>query len=101
MSLKEWIFRKFLLSIILENLDKLLKKLPLDGAKTITGVLIAVLGLVLAELPDVSPYLQPILDALKQLPADAIIDGGLIYGAIGLAHKIIKWIVEQFDKKKK
>lgn len=94
-QIKEWIVKTLILNIIVKRLEAWLTKLPVNNSKTITGLIIAVLGATLTELPETSEYLQPVLDALKNLPADIIVDSGVIWMIIGLFHKALKWIIRK------
>jgi hypothetical protein len=93
--MKEWVIKTLLLNIVIKRLELWLAKLPVNNAKTITGLIVAVLGVTVAELPDTSDYIQPVLDALKHLPSDIIIDSGVVWAVIGLFHKALKWIIKK------
>lgn len=91
--LKELLFRKIFLNIIIEWLDKLFQHLGKDGAKTLTGALVAGIALIIKLLPETAPYAQPLLDHLKSLPYDTILVGGVAYSTfIGYGHKVVKWL---------
>lgn len=92
-KLKEFFIKKLIVKGVIGQLEKLFAKLPQDDAKTINGVLIACLGIVLTVIPTTSPYAQPILDYLHTLPAQEIVAGGLLWSGVGLFHKTLKWIV--------
>lgn len=92
---KEWIVKTLLLNIFVKKLEAWLAKLPVNNAKTITGLVVAVLGVTITELPETSDYIQPMLDVLEELPADIIVDSGVIWMMIGLFHKALKWIIRK------
>jgi hypothetical protein len=92
-SLKEYFIKKMLVKGIIAQLEKLFAKLPQDDAKTAVGVLVMCLGLVLSSLPQTAPFVQPVLDYLRTLPATEIVAGGVLWTGVGLFHKILKWVV--------
>lgn len=91
-----WLWRKFLVNAVLKKtigfITELLNKIPGNDRKTATGFVLAVLGLVLQVIPETSEYVQPILDALKSLPAEEIVGGGVLWMVLGIFHKGLKWI---------
>lgn len=95
--IKEWIIKKFLVGVIVNWLDKLFQYVGKDGSKTLVGAFVAVLGIVLLHLPDSAPYIQPILEYLKTLPAEKLVEGGLLYQVVGVLHKLIKSVKKRLD----
>lgn len=91
--IKDYLIKKVLIKGVIGQLEKVFASLPMDEAKTISGILIACLGLVLQSLPQTSPYVQPILDYLKLLPSTEIIAGGIGWTIVGFFHKILKLVV--------
>jgi len=87
-----YIIRKILVEKIIVNVDSAMSRLPQNEAKTITGILIAVAGLLIQALPEHSQYIQPVLDYLNTLPSEQIAAGGIAYMLVGLFHKAIKFI---------
>lgn len=91
-----WLIEKFLKGFIIKKMvsfvTDLLNKVPGNDRKTVTGFVIAALGLVVQELPLTSDYVQPVLDAIHSLPAEQIVGGGLLWGALGIFHKGLKWL---------
>lgn len=87
-----YIIKKILLEKIIVNIDLAMQKLPQNDAKTVTGILIAVAGLLLQTLPQHVQYIQPIIDHLNTLPSEQIAAGGIAYMIVGLFHKAIKLI---------
>lgn len=92
-SIKEYFIKRVIVKGIIGQVEKIFAKLPQDDAKTINGVLIVCLGLVLTNLPQTAPYAQPILDYLRTLPATEIVAGGVLWTGVGFFHKILKWVV--------
>lgn len=92
--LKQKLIKKFLVGFVLKKIDEALAQLPANDAKTITGFIVALLGLIVYDLPSMAAYIQPILDYLHTLPATEITGGGLLYMALGLVHKGIKKILK-------
>jgi len=91
--LKDLLIKKILVGLIIETLDKALKHLGKDGSKTIVGLMIVAIGELLKLLPETAPYVGPILEHLKTLPADVIVTSGVVYTfGVGVVHKIIKWV---------
>lgn len=97
-KLQNWLIKKFLVGFLLEWVDKLLKKLPEDERKTVSGFAIAILGVLLKELPASDVYLQPLLDMLHQLPHDALVTTGVLYSIVGMFHKGVKWLKAKLSK---
>lgn len=93
-SIKEYIFKTLIVKGVISKLEKLLAKLPLDDAKTVTGLLIVCLGLVLQSLPQTAPFIEPVLLALKSLPSEEIVAGGLLWSIVGMFHQLLKFIVK-------
>lgn len=91
-----WLWRKFLFNAVMKRVvgfvTELLSKIPGNDRKTATGFVLAVLGLILQVIPETSEYVQPILDALKSLPAEEIVGGGVLWMLLGVFHKGLKWI---------
>lgn len=97
-SIRKWALQKFLIDWLLKAVDRWLKKLPENDRKTIAGFSLALLGILVRELPAASGYLQPFIEALQQIPHDELIVGGVLWSTIGLIHKGIKWAIGKFDK---
>lgn len=95
--IKNTIFKKFLLDFIIKGLDELLKKIPGNNRKTITGIVIAVASLFVSEFPQIEPYGRPILDWLLSQPYVAV--AGFALSGVGAIHKLIKAIRAYFEKK--
>lgn len=94
--LQNLIFEKLIKGLLIKKIigwiDETLKKLPGDERKTVTGFITAALMLLVQELPVVSDYGQPVLDMLHTLPTEQVAAGGILWGALGLFHKALKWI---------
>lgn len=82
-----WIINKLLLGYLKGFLDKL----PGNGAKTVLGIVILVLGEVIKALPQYSGVLSPVFDFIRQLPADPVTDIGIVTLVTGVVHKVLKW----------
>lgn len=93
-ALKEYFIKKVIIKGVIAKVEALLAKLPQNDAKTITGILVVCLGVLLQSIPQTAPYVQPILDYLRTLPASEIVAGGVVWSAVGLFHKTLKWIVK-------
>lgn len=88
---KDALVRKFLVGFLIDKFDKLLAQLPLNERKTAIGFVVALLGVFLQELPATAPYIDPLLEALKSLPAEALVGGGVLFAIVGAFHKALKW----------
>lgn len=82
----DWLKKKFLFGWLKSALDKL----PFDGWKTISGVLIICLGVMLKALPQHAPYIQLVIDLLNYVGADPITDMGVVTLLTGITHKLLK-----------
>lgn len=93
-GIKNYFIKKIVVKGAIGQLEKLFASLPQDDKKTINGILIACVGIVLTTIPETSDFAQPILDYLRTLPAEEIAAGGIVWGGIGLFHKSLKWIIK-------
>lgn len=84
--IKKLIVEKFLLSWVKGALDKI----PGNGYKTLLGVLLLVLGVIIQALPQYAPFVQPLIDFMNYLPIDPITDMGIVTLITGLVHKVLK-----------
>jgi hypothetical protein len=99
-GIRRWVIQKFVLDWVLKSLDKWLKKLPEDEKKTVTGFGLALLGILVRELPAAGGYLQPIVEMLSEMPHEKMVVGGVLWSTLGMFHKAIKWLISKFDKSK-
>lgn len=69
---------------MLENLNKILSKIPLNGKKTITGILVSVVVLIFPDFPQdtFSQAIELIIQIIGLL--------GNLLTLIGLLHKWVK-----------
>lgn len=103
-KIKEWFVKKILKNQINKFLKKILDKLPANGGKTITSIVIAFIVSFLAAINGsgdagiLTEMLTIFLDSLRALPHgelnewQATIVASLTTGAVGLYHKIVKLI---------
>ena len=87
-----WLIKTF----ALKYLKGLLDKLPLDGYKTIAGVVLSVLVVIVPMIP--IPLLQElvnfVVDFLRQSgisePGTSTFEGGIVLVIVGAIHKLLK-----------
>ena len=91
------IFKKFIIETVIKNVDKLLGMLPENEAKTLTGAAISVLGYAIQIIPSACEYACFLLEHLEKLPSQQMLEGGIIFSAVGLFHKLIKMAVDKFS----
>lgn len=82
-----WLLEK----VLLKYLKPILDKLPLDGLKTIAGILLIVLGVLLKALPQYEGPIGLFINLLQHLPADPVTDMGVVTLITGVTHKLLKW----------
>lgn len=94
-SLKNWIVQK----LIMSWLKGLLDKLPLDGLKTVLGVILAGIGVVLKFYPagpvfEIANYALELMRTMDIAPvtdpATLTIISGSVTAVIGAIHKLLK-----------
>lgn len=87
----DWFVKKFLLSY----LKKFLDKFPLDGLKTVLGIILIVVGELIKLLPDYAGPLAFLLDILKELGGAPITEAGFVTLITGLVHKALKYYADR------
>lgn len=90
-GLRDWALRRFVIKFLVEGTESLLAKIPGNGAKTATGYLVAILGLVKQVFPEVAPWVDVYLDEAG-LTAIDIAGGGVATALLGYVHKGLKWL---------
>lgn len=94
--LVDWVVKKFLIDIVIGWIDKALGALPGNEQKTLVGIAVMIAVELVKQLPETGPYVGPLLEHLQTLPADQLQAGGFGLMVVGLAHKLIKWVVDKF-----
>lgn len=86
----EWLKRR----VVLQVVKGLLDIIPLDGKKTVIGLIILVLGTAAQYITpgETASVIAAILDMLKSLSYDHLEETGIGILVLGLAHKALKWI---------
>lgn len=88
----ERLIKGIVIKRVILGLESFLAKVPGNDRKMVTGIVVAMLGAIIEELPETGLYVQPILDALHSLPAEQVVGGGLAWAGLGLFHKALKWV---------
>jgi len=101
-------FEKIILNALTKKLviifDAILSKLGVNGAKTIFGILVALLAVVQQAFPQAAPFLNPVFDFLNTklaITSDTVLFAGVSYATfVGLLHKFVKFLKDMIEKAK-
>lgn len=92
--MKDWFVKKFLIGYLKGFLDKF----PLDGLKTVLGILLIVLGELSKFLPEYGGPFSFLIEILQQLGGQPITEAGLVALITGLVHKALKYYADRGKK---
>ena len=95
----QWLIAQVVVKAIVSGVDKVLGKIPGDGAKSLLGILLAIIGVALEVFPEYEGVIIPIRDGLNDLGITPMIIVGTGIGSlvIGYTHKIAKWLKALID----
>lgn len=98
-----WLEEKLIKKFLLDGLDNLLSKIPLNGRKTIISIVLTLL-LVIAQYFGIDGGTlgnigAMIVEWLKHAGGAPIIDVTTIGVLVGLLHKAVKWIKALLEKR--
>ena len=97
-----WIKKRFFKAFLVDWVEGLLAKLPGNNYKTVIGLALTIILVVIEYLGGVPPgtigsILVWLKDWLLSLGATPLLDGAMIIALVGFVHKVWKWIKELLD----
>jgi len=95
----EVILKKLIHEYVLETLDDVLKKIPANGQKTLIAFFIGATDVIIQNFPASCDYMVCAVNQyLLTLPHDEIVAGSVGFMALGLFHKLVKYLKEVIAK---